>query len=115
MNMDRFSQADIRACYDRLHYAKPVNISQCFQNLQQKKPPELLRDKRGYRLEGLVREACDVKYGSRPHTIVVDTLLADLHGRVPGEAERLFLAEAISCFSDQSISGRHRDDVERCL
>jgi len=96
--MDLFSQADIRACYDRLHYAKPGNISQCFQNLQQKKPPELLKDKRGYRLEGLVRKSYDVKYGTRPHTIVVDTLLADLPGNVPGEAERLFLAEAISCF-----------------
>jgi hypothetical protein len=96
--MDRFTQADIRTCYDCLHYAKPENVSACFQQLQQKKPPELLKDKRGYRLEGRVRGAYDAKYGTRPLTIVVDTLLADLPGKVSGEAERLFLDEAISCF-----------------
>ena len=96
--MDRFSLADIRACYDHLHYAKPQNLSSCLAQLQQKKPPDLLKDKRGYHLEGRIREAYDAKYGTRPLTIVVDTLLADLPGKVPGEAERLFLAEAISCF-----------------
>jgi hypothetical protein len=95
---DRFSPADIRACYDHLHHAKPDNVGPYFQQLQQKKPPELLKDKRGYRLEGRVRDAYDTKYGTRPLTIVVDTLLADLPGKVPGEAERLFLAEAIACF-----------------
>ncbi len=96
--MDRFNQVDIRACYDHLHFAKPDNVSQYFHQLQEKKPPELLKDKRGYRLEGQVREAYDAEYGTRPLTIVVDTLLADLPGKVPSEAERLFLAEAISCF-----------------
>ena len=96
--MDRFSLADIRACYDHLHYAKPQNLSSCLAQLQQKKPPDLLKDKRGYHLEGRIREAYDAKYGTRPLTIVVDTLLAALPGKVPGEAERLFLAEAISCF-----------------
>src|SRR4051794_31917723 len=64
--MDRFGQADIRACYDQLHYAKPDNISPYFQQLQAKKQPDLLKDKRGYRLEGRVREAYDAKYGTRP-------------------------------------------------
>ena len=96
--MDRFGQAEIRACYDKLHYAKPENVSKYLSQLQDKKPPVLLKDKRGYRLEGRVRETYDAKYGTRPLTIVVDTLLADLPGKVPGEAERLFLAEAIACF-----------------
>ena len=96
--LDHFSLADIRACYEHLHYAKPQNLSGCLAQLQQKKPPDLLKDRRGYRLEGRIREAYDAKYGTRPLTIVVDTLLSELPGKVPGEAERLFLAEAISCF-----------------
>lgn len=95
---DRFTQADVRALYFQLHFASPENMSQCFAQLQSKKPAVLLKDKRGYRLEGQVREAFDKKYGTRPLTIVVDTLLAELPGKIPGEAERLFLAEAISCF-----------------
>ena len=96
--LDRFDQAAIRGCYDQLSYVKPEKMSNCFSQLQQKKPPELLKDKRGYRLEGRVREAYDARYGTRPLTIVVETMLADLPGKVPDEAERLFLAEAISCF-----------------
>jgi hypothetical protein len=96
--LDRFAVADIRACYEHLHYAKPQNLSGCLAQLQQKKPPDLLKDRRGYRLEGRIREAYDARYGTRPLTIVVETMLADLPGKVPGEAERLFLAEAISCF-----------------
>ncbi len=95
---DRFGLPDIRDSYDRLHYARPKNLGTCIAQLQGKKPPEILKDKRGYLLEGRVREAYDAKYGSRPLTIVVDTLLADLPGRIPDEAERLFLAEAIACF-----------------
>jgi hypothetical protein len=96
--MDRFAPADIRACYEHLHYVQPGNVSPYLSQLQQKKPAELLKDKRGYRLEGRIRESYDTKYGNRPLTIVVDTLLADLPGKIPGEAERLFLAEAIKCF-----------------
>lgn len=96
--MDRFDQAAIRACYDKLHYAKPSNFGPYFAQLQNKKPPVILKDRRGYRLEGQVREAFDAKHGTRPLTIVVDTMLADLPGKVPNEAERLFLTEAITCF-----------------
>lgn len=96
--MDRFDQAAIRSCYDKLHYAKPSNLGPYFALLQNRKPPVILKDRRGYRLEGQVREALDAKHGTRPLTIVVDTMLADLPGKVPDEAERLFLAEAIACF-----------------
>jgi hypothetical protein len=96
--MDRFGLPDIQACYDSLHYAKPRNLSGCLAQLQGKKPPDLLKDKRGYRLEGRIRETFDARYGTRPLTIIVETLLADLSDKVPCEAERLFLAEAISCF-----------------
>src|SRR5262245_34615884 len=67
--VERVTQADIRACYDRLHLAKPSNVSPYFQQLQNKKPPELLKDSRGYSLEGRVRESFDSKYGTRPLTI----------------------------------------------
>ena len=96
--MERFSQADIRGCYDRLHYQQPSNISPYFTRLLQKHRPELLKDKGGYRLAGHIREAYDAKFGSRPETLAVDALLAGLPGQVSDEAERLFLTEAIKCF-----------------
>lgn len=95
---DRFTVAEIRSCYDELHYAKPANLGSCIQQLEKKKPPDFLKDRRGHRLEGRIRDTFDAKYGTRPITIVVDTMLADLPGKITSEAERLFLAEAISCF-----------------
>ena len=77
---------------------KPDNVSPYFQQLQQKNPPELLKDRGGYRLEGRVRAEFDAKYSQRPSTIVVEAMLAELPGKVSSEAERLFLTEALACF-----------------
>ena len=95
---DRFDLASIRSCYDQIHLEKPANLAACVQKLQQKRPSEVLKDSRGYRLENRVREIFDSKYGTRPITLVVDTMLSELPGKITSEAERLFLAEAIACF-----------------
>lgn len=94
----RFDQQAIRACYDALHYDKPGDVSVIFYKLQKRKPPELLRDAGGYRLEGRVRAYFDGKYGRMQSVVIVDTMLAELPGRISTEAERVFLSEALTCY-----------------
>jgi len=67
------------------------------QQLADKKPPELLKDTKGFRLEGRTKKALDCKYGQRPATIAVDAMLQSLPGKISDEAERLFLSEALAC------------------
>lgn len=96
--VDRFDQAAIRNCYDAVHWAKPANVSPYFAGMLEKRPPELLRDFRGYRLEGRIRSQFDAKYGQRQSAVVVDRLLSDLPAKVPDLAERAFVGEALACF-----------------
>ncbi len=63
-----------------------------------KKPPDLLKDTRGFRLEGRIKEQLDTKYGTRPETAAVASALQNLPGTISDEAERLFLTEALNCF-----------------
>ena len=95
---ERFATGDIRRCYDQLHYDLPGNLSGQLQQLADKKPPELLKDSRGFRLEGRLKERLDAKYGTRPETIAVAASLQNLPGKISDQAEQHFLTEAISCF-----------------
>jgi hypothetical protein len=92
-----FSQADIRACYKDRHM-DPPNLSTEFTRLVAKKPKVILLEKSEYKLEHSTREAFEKKYGQHETTILVSKLLNDLPGKVPDEAERLFLSEAIKCY-----------------
>src|SRR5262249_16596955 len=92
--LERFGTTAIRRCYGQLHCALPGNLTQSLQQMVAKKPPDLLKDKRGYRLENRVKEQLDGKYGRRQATIAIDAMLQDLPGKVSDEAERLFLSEA---------------------
>jgi hypothetical protein len=96
--VERFGVADIRRCYDQLHYAQASNFSQLIQQMADKNPPDVLKDSHGFRLEGRIREKLDGLYGTRPATIAVDEMLQSLVGKVSDEAERLFLSEALDCF-----------------
>jgi hypothetical protein len=89
--LTRFTTTDIRHCYEQLHYAPPGNISQQLQQMAAKKPPDLLKDSRGFRLEVRVKEQLDGKYAQREATIAVDAMLQGLPGKISDEAERLFL------------------------
>jgi hypothetical protein len=100
---ERFGTADVRRCYEQLHYALPGNISQQLQQMADKKPPDLLKDRRGFRLEGRVKEQFDGKYGQRQATIAVDAMLQGLPGKISDEAERLFLSEALTCFRSRAF------------
>ena len=94
---ERVDVATVRKCYERLSY-EPSNLSRDMARLAERRPPELLRDGKGYRLEGRVRAEMDGKYGETPSSIAVAKLLADLPSRVPGADQSVFLREALTCY-----------------
>ncbi len=67
--MDHFMPADIGRCFEEVHLSGPKNIPQQLAQLVAKKPPELLKNSHGYRLEKRVRDDFDKKYGQRAITI----------------------------------------------
>jgi hypothetical protein len=100
---DRFWAADMRRCYDQLHYAAPVNISAMLQKMAAKKRPDLLKDARGYRLEGRIRELLDGRFSGGTQNAAVEAMLQSLPGKISNEAERLFLSEALTCFRNKAF------------
>ena len=98
----RFVTKDIASCYDALNYDKP-NISQFLADMEKRKPKVLLRNGDGYALEGRIRDEFDRRFGSRESTVVVDRLLSDLPGKIPDQAEREFLSEALTCFRNKAF------------
>jgi hypothetical protein len=95
---DRFSVGEIRGCYAQLHMLEATNVSSYLHQLGDRKPPEVLRDKRGYYLEGRVREQLDSKHGRRPTTVQVEKALMELPGKISSETERRFLNEALGSY-----------------
>jgi len=95
---DRFSAADIRACYEELSLQQPSNVNPYLAQMLNRKPQEMLRDNRGYVLEKRLRDQLESKYGQRASTIQADKLLLELPALIPNFAERTFLDEAIRCF-----------------
>lgn len=102
-NQDRFSPSDIRTCYEQLHFSPPANIGSQLRQMAEKKPPQLLKDARGYRLEVRTKEQLDGKYSARTATVAVDAMLQSLPGKVSDEAARLFLSEALICFRNKAF------------
>lgn len=97
-NQARFDAAALRACYDAIHAPQPTNLNPYLKALTDKKPPELLRDRDGYRLEGRVRAALDQRYGQSQRTVAIGKLLAELPSKVPAVAEQVFLNETLVCY-----------------
>ena len=97
----RFEVADLRRLYAVLSMAGPGNWSQQVADLVKSKV--LLRDGGGLFLEKRARDDFDNKYGDRPARIAVHNLLASLPERVPNVAERVFLKEALDCFSVEAF------------
>jgi hypothetical protein len=100
---DRFSAADIRHCYENAHLDQPANMNRFVDSLAEKKPPELLKDARGYRLAQTVRERFDRELGKAESVVVVEKMLTDLPGKIADESERLFLAEALVCYRHRAF------------
>lgn len=98
-----FETRDITGCFDSLNLARPSSISTLLSALVNKKSPDLLKNKSGYRLENRVRTAFDQKYGQREATIHVDKLLTELPSKVQIPAERGYLEEALICFRHKAF------------
>ena len=94
---ERVDVDSIRRCYEQLHY-NPPNLSRDMARLAERRPPELLKDATGFRLEARVREALDARYGDSPSSIAVAKLLAGLPSQVPGADQSEFLREALNCY-----------------
>lgn len=93
-----FDPKDVSACYDALNIELPASVNSVLQGLDKKKPKEILRSSKGYRLEKRVRDKFDVEYGRRPTAVHVDHLLTELPSRIPSLAEKTYLDEALICF-----------------
>lgn len=93
-----FQASDIRECYDELHLDPPSSISPFLAAMEKKKPKEILKRAKGYKLELRTREPLDKKFGTRQITVQVTDLLANLPATVPDLSERTFLDEALVCF-----------------
>ena len=96
--MESFMPVDISRCYEGVHLSGPKNVAQQLGQLVSKTPPELLKNKSGYRLEKRIRDEFDKKYGQRAITVQVTNLLKQLPSKLPDLAERTYLDEALKCF-----------------
>lgn len=92
-----FGNEDIRNCFKQLHLVSP-DISVYLPRMATSKPPDLVKERRGYKLERIVRSALDAKYGVHQSVVHVSKLLSDLPGKVPDLSERVFLIEAMDCY-----------------
>jgi len=91
---ERFSTGDIGWCYSTLSLNKP-NISEYLSGMEQRK--ELLRDGRGYYLEGGLRTKYDAKYGEHDITLNIRQMVKELPDKIPDVAEKDFMKEALIC------------------
>lgn len=87
----------IRSCYKKLHM-KPDDVSVYVPRMAGYDPPDLIKDRSGYKLARGVRAELDAKYGVHQTVVQVSKLLADLPGKVPDLAEKSFLVETIDCY-----------------
>jgi hypothetical protein len=94
---ERFDEECVRQGYTKLNF-EPPNVSRELRRLMDRRPPQILRDSLGYRLEARTRAALDREYGHAQSSIAVGKLLEGLPAKVPGIEERMFLQEVISCY-----------------
>jgi len=98
LGKDRFASSDIRWCYDTANIGVPGNLNRSVDALTEKRPPDMLRDRSGYRLTQPIREQLDRELGSSQTVLIVERMLTDLPGKIGDESERLFLAETLICY-----------------
>lgn len=92
-----FDGVCLRDCFQQVGLEAP-NISQYLSRIASKKPPQVVKDKGGYRLAGSVRRELDKRWGGDSNTVTITKALADLPASLPDMAERAFLAEALACY-----------------
>lgn len=95
--METFDNAAVRACFVELHLPDP-NVAMYLPRMLTFSPPDVVKSRGAYYLARAVRTALDAKYGIHQSVVQVSKLLTDLIGKVPDQAEKNFLAEAINCY-----------------
>ena len=103
--------ADIAVCYSTLHDEQPSSIAPFLSNMEKKTPKEAIKESRGYSLVKKVRDELDATYLKRRTTVMVEKLLADLPGKIPDHAERVF-GRGAHLLSQQRVSSCDCHDVE---
>lgn len=87
----------MRQCFKDAGIDAP-DMSVYLSRLAAKKPPQLVKEKGGFRLAAPVRRMLDTRLGGDPIKIAVAKTLTDLPAQVPDLAEREFLSEALNCY-----------------
>lgn len=99
---DRFSTADIGACFDEAHITRPGNIAAVIAKLVAKKPPRVIRDTSGFRLHADTRRQLGTLLPVRATSVKTTRVLNDLLAKVTDPAQKAFLNEALVCFKNQA-------------
>src|SRR3954454_8475805 len=102
-NQPTFKPAEIKACYDALHFPLPASFGGYFQNLEKSK--DVLKNSSGYRLSAKVRGDLDNLYGAKGHSVQITQLLKGLPVQIPDLHERTYLDEALACYSVGAFRG----------
>jgi hypothetical protein len=88
----------VSACAQRELYLKEVDVTTYLPQMANKREPDLIRHKGGYRLEGRLRRTLDAKFGQEASVVVITKMLADLPDKLGTVEEREFLTEALKCY-----------------
>jgi len=92
-----FDGTSMRQCFRDAGLDAP-DMSIYLPRLAAKKPPQLVKERGGYRLAASVRRELDKRLGGDPTVVAVAKVLTDLPAKLPDLAERAFLTEALSCY-----------------
>lgn len=92
-----FDGAYMRQCFKDAAI-EPPNMSVYLPRLVAKRPPQLIREKGGYRLDRAVKRTLDSRLGGNPTTAAVTKALLDLPSKIPDIAEKEFLTESLNCY-----------------
>lgn len=89
--------ADVRRCFDALHMTPP-DLSIYMKRMSESRPPELIKSRKGYRLERQTRKKLDEQHASEPSRRAVSRVLSDLPAALGNNSESIFLDEALRCY-----------------
>jgi hypothetical protein len=87
----------LRLCFNEIHSVAP-DFSVYLPRMAAKKPPLVLGNAAGYRLEGQVRKRLDQSLGETQSTIQISGLLKGILNQVTNADERTFVEETFRCY-----------------
>jgi hypothetical protein len=94
----------LRSLYSQLNRAPPDGGFTAYLNAMiNRKPPQLIKRREGYKLEHRISEELSAEYGQRDATVHVDKLLTELPVKLSNPNEHSYLNEALICFRHQAF------------